>query len=108
MASPMIAGIASLLRTYRPDLSATAIRDAIYNGASNLPAFAGKIVNNRRANLYNSFKLLDNKPPIFTEINIDTSAYCLNNIITYTVTGIDDIALTGSAYSFDGTTRQIS
>jgi hypothetical protein len=66
MATPMVVGAFSLLRNYRPDLSATEIKNAMYNGASVLPSLAGKIAGNRRLNLYSSLKLLDNVPPTIT------------------------------------------
>jgi subtilisin family serine protease len=101
MATPHVVGAFSLLWNYRPDLTAQQIKDKIYEGSEKVTNYYGPIENNKRLNLFNTLKLIDNKSPIFTEINVDTSIYCLNNTITYHLTGIDDIALTGNAYSFD-------
>jgi subtilisin family serine protease len=106
MASPMVAGAISLLRSYRPDLSADTIRQAIYSGADNLLSLSGKIAEGRRLNLYNSLKLLDNISPTIIATGADSSNFCLTGIISYSFTGIDDIQLAENAYSFDnGLTR---
>ena len=101
MATPHVVGAFSLLRNYRPDLTALQIKTKIYEGSETVTNYYGPIENNRKLNLFNALKLLDNKPPVFTEIDRNISDYCLNDVITYHITGVDDIALSGNAYSFD-------
>ena len=109
MSTPHVAGAFSLLRNYRPDLSAQQIKAKLYEGSEIVSHPSRSIENNKRLNIFNTLKLLDNKPPTFTEINIDTSEYCLHDTITYSITGKDDIELAAQAYSFDNkNSRQTS
>jgi subtilisin family serine protease len=63
MATPHVVGAFSLLWNYRPDLSATQIKEALYSGATYLTSLDGKIAGNKKLNLYSSIKLLDITPP---------------------------------------------
>jgi subtilisin family serine protease len=105
MATPHIAGAVSLLWTYNPQASATGILQALYSGADTLAENGNNwhIKEDRKLNVYNSLKLLDNKAPIITETGAITTDYCMQGNITYSITGSDDIQLHSTEpYSFDG------
>jgi subtilisin family serine protease len=110
MATPHVVGAVSLLWTYRPDLTALEIKQALYNGADTLIANTSNrhINGDKKLNLYQSLKLLDNTPPTLSEAPlVDVSNYCDTQLITYVFTGTDDIELASTPYSFDnGNTRQ--
>jgi subtilisin family serine protease len=69
MATPHIAGAVSLLWTYRPDLSATEIKQALFSGADTLTknTESRHINGDKKLNLYSSLKLLDNVAPTISE-----------------------------------------
>lgn len=104
MATPHVVGAFSLLRNYRPELSALEIKQAIFSGADTVTPFAegGDIAGNKKLNLYKALQLLDTIPPTITSTGIDTSNFCEDGTFTYTFSGEDDLQLTGKAYSFDG------
>lgn len=104
MATPYVAGAISFLKTYAPQASSAELISALKLGAdTTLQDYQGRtIAGNKKLNVYTSLKLLDTFAPTITVSNTDTSAYCLTREITYTFTGIDDVALAPQAYSFDG------
>lgn len=57
-AAPIVAGIASLLRSRRPELSYTDIKQAILAGVDVLPSLSGKVTTSGRVNLYNSLSYI--------------------------------------------------
>ena len=68
MATPHVAGLASLARSFRPDLSYLDIKNAIVSNWDSLPALASTTVYWKRINAYNTLYALDNYAPVNPEL----------------------------------------
>lgn len=107
MATPHVAGLASLARSFRPDLSYTDIKNAILDNGDSIASLAGKTVSGKRINAYNTLRAIDISP-VITGVVADTGAYCTSGI-SYTVFATDNGVIAQSGYSFDsGATWQAS
>lgn len=94
MSTPYVAGALSVLMSFRSDLWVSDLIFALSNWADQITWLTVYIKDWKRLNLYESIKLIDNVWPVITG-SINTSEYCLNNIITYTFTGTDEIWMSG-------------
>lgn len=59
MASPHVAGVAALLRSWLPDASVAELRAALLDGVDRLPGLAGKVATGGRLNAYGALRALD-------------------------------------------------
>lgn len=54
MAAPHVAGACALLRSYRPELTSSQVKDLLLRSVDSTPALTGKTVSGGRLNLYNA------------------------------------------------------
>jgi len=78
MASPMVAGAVSLLRSMRPELSYSDIKNILLNYADVLPSLNGKVAGSRRLNIFNALQAISR--PI-KNLQVFTDETRITNII---------------------------
>jgi subtilisin family serine protease len=63
MATPHVAGVAGLLKAYKPDFSHLLIKERLLKTVDPIPALTGKAVTGGRLNAYNAVNFSGNTPP---------------------------------------------
>ncbi len=64
MATPQVAGLASLVWSYRPDLTAVDIKNAIMANGDSIASLSGKTVSGKRINAYKTLLALTPSPDV--------------------------------------------
>jgi subtilisin family serine protease len=62
-ATPFVSGVAALALAYDPSATIVQLKNALINGADQLPSLAGKMVSGGRLNAFNTLNLLIPAPP---------------------------------------------
>ena len=59
MATPHVSGVAALIMTKYPELSAAEVKECILKGGDDVEALKDKVVTGKRLNAYNSLQLAE-------------------------------------------------
>ncbi|MBR5024080.1 MAG: S8 family serine peptidase, partial [Victivallales bacterium] len=83
MASPMVAGVAALLKSAFPAATAMDLKEAIIQGCDYVASLKGKVVSNGRVNVFNSYEILAGRDAVLclrANAVFDGKAYDLTKI----------------------------
>lgn len=74
MSAPYVAGIASLVWSYNPALTAAEVKNTILQTGDSLPSLSGKTVTGKRVNAYNALAFVaPNNPPTTSGVSVSTN-----------------------------------
>ena len=83
MATPMVSGIAALLKSAFPSATSMDLKEAIIQGCDYVDALKGKVVSNGRVNVFNSYEVLARRDAVLclrANAVFDGKAYDLTKI----------------------------
>ena len=95
MATPHVAGIAALVLSEWPGVSAVDLKNAVMKGADWLPQLDGMCVSGGRANAYNSLQ------DLFGPVVVDDNEGSYVGRAEITLTATDDSGVASISYAFD-------
>ncbi|MDD2871354.1 MAG: S8 family serine peptidase [Candidatus Gracilibacteria bacterium] len=104
MATPVVTGLASMLWSYKPDLSYNEVKDIIMSSVDLIPSLNGKVVSNGKVNAKNAIKELIRRYGITKNGSFENDSFSVPFI------NLDgkDITLSGSTIDFNSSGTVIS